>query len=496
MQAENNSGKLSVIEKVGFGLGDTASNILYQAWSFFLAIFYTDVFMLPTGIASYLFLATRVWDMVFDPTIGMIADRTHSRWGKFRPYLLWLAIPYGALAWAMFITPNWGLNARIIYAFVTYILATTAYTAINIPYSSLMAVMTPSPKERTSLSRYRFLFAFLGMLIITTFTLPLARLLGADPSHPGYNKDLGYSQALGFQMTMAIFGAIAVLLLFVTFFTTRERVLPPEGQASSFRQDLKDLSRNGPWIILFISAIFFLVHNAIRNASVLYYFDYVNGHGKDILLSAALGPMTLDFSRSTAFLTIGTFGMIAGVLLTYPLTKSFGKKPLIIFFTLASVVLEMSFYFLPPSNFVLLSSVNFAWSILAGGMPVFLFAMYSDVADYYEWKFRRRATGLVISGIMFAIKAGIAVGGFLTLKLLDIFEYVPNQPQTEGSITGIKLMFSIIPGIFALICGLVLVFYPINEEMLQNIEQDLKEGRRSRMDRIELDPVHPADSAV
>ncbi|RPJ59232.1 MAG: MFS transporter, partial [Acidobacteria bacterium] len=258
MQPEANAGKLSIVEKVGFGLGDTASNILYQAWSFFLAIFYTDVFMLPTSMAGYLFLVTRVWDMIFDPTIGMIADRTNTRWGKFRPYLLWMAIPYGALAYAMFITPDWGLNARIIYAFVTYILATTAYTAVNIPYSSLMAVMTPSPEERTSLSRYRFFFAFVGMLIITTFTLPLAKLLGADPAAPGYSEKLGYSQALGFQMTMAVFGAIAVVLLVVTFLTTRERVCAPEGQTSSFRQDLHDLSRNGPWIVLFISAIFFL----------------------------------------------------------------------------------------------------------------------------------------------------------------------------------------------------------------------------------------------
>ncbi|RPJ49560.1 MAG: MFS transporter, partial [Acidobacteria bacterium] len=266
--------------------------------------------------------------------------------------------------------------------------------------------------------------------------------------------------------------------------TTRERVCAPEGQTSSFRQDLHDLSRNGPWIVLFISAIFFLIHNAIRNASVLYYFNYVNGHGKDILWTLTLGPMALEFSQSTTFLTIGTLGMIAGVLLTYPLTKRFGKKALIIFFTLASVVLEMSFYVLPPENFALLSAVNFVWSILAGGMPVFLFAMYSDVADYYEWKFRRRATGLVISGIMFAIKAGIAIGGFLTLMLLDVFRYVPNQAQTPDSINGIKLLFSIIPGVFALICGLILIFYPINEATLRKIEADLKERKSQEREGV------------
>ncbi|MCJ7728729.1 MAG: glycoside-pentoside-hexuronide (GPH):cation symporter, partial [Sedimentisphaerales bacterium] len=259
------SGKLSLVEKVGYGLGDTASNILYQAWSFFLAKFYTDVFGIPAKTASIMFLVTRIWDMLNDPLMGMIADRTNTRWGKFRPYLLWMAVPYGMLACAMFVTPEWGQNTKIVYAYATYILATMAYTAVNIPYSSLMAVMTPDSQERTTLSQYRFFFAFVGMLLITTFTLPLAKFFGANPSHPGYNKELGYSQALGYQMTMAVFGAIAIVLLIITFLTTRERVNPPKSQRSTFRQDLKDVSRNVPWIVLFIACIFWLTHNMIRN---------------------------------------------------------------------------------------------------------------------------------------------------------------------------------------------------------------------------------------
>jgi len=469
--------KLSITEKVGFGLGDTASNILYQAWSFFLAKFYTDVYLLPAETASILFLVTRVWDWAFDPMIGMIADRTETRWGKFRPYLLWLAVPYGVLAYAMFITPSWGQGAKIAYAYVSYILATTVYTAVNIPYSSLMAVMTPSAKERTSLSQYRFFFAFMGMLLVTTFTLPLAKVFGADRSHPGYSAELGYSQALGYQTTMAVFGALAVVLLFVTFKTTRERVRPPEGQRSSFRQDLRDLARNGPWIVLFVSAIFFLIHNAIRNASVLYYFDYVARGGTSILLTASLGPLHLEFDRTTTFLFFGTLGMVAGVLVTTPCTRRFGKKPLIVAITLLSAVLELVFFVLPPDAFSVLVAANFAWSVLAGATPVLLFAMYADVADYYEWKFRRRATGLVISGIMFAIKAGIAIGGFMTLRLLAAFHYVPNQAQAPEAVTGIKLLFSVIPAAFSLVYGAILVLYPINEAMLQRIEAELGERR-------------------
>jgi glycoside/pentoside/hexuronide:cation symporter, GPH family len=466
--------RLSIVEKVGFGLGDTASNILYQAWSFFLAKFYTDVYMLPADVASILFLVTRVWDMVFDPTIGMIADRTKTRWGKFRPYLLWLAIPYGALTYIMFITPNWGHSAKILYAYVTYILATTLFTGVNIPYSSLMAVMTPNAKERTVLSQYRFFFAFIGQLLVTALMLPLAKYLGADPSHPGYSATLGFSQALGYSRGMGVFATIAVVLLFITFATTRERVQPPEGQKSSFKEDLSDLLQNVPWLVLFISAIFFLVHNVVRNGTIAYYFDYVAGIGKGTLLTLTLGPLHLDFDQTSVFLFFNTIGMIAGVLITMPLVKLVGKKPLIIAITLLSAAIELLFYFLPPENFTLLTGVNVLWAVLAGATPVLLFSMYADVADYYEWRFNRRATGLVTSGIMFAIKFGIAIGGFFTLKMLAAFHYVPNQDQSPEAIMGIKLLFSVIPAALSAVYGLLLIFYPINERFLQQIESDLK----------------------
>ena len=277
-----------------------------------------------------------------------------------------------------------------------------------------------------------------------------------------------------------MFGLLAVVLLFVTFATTRERVQPPVGQKSSFRDDLRDLGRNLPWIVLFVSAIFFLVHNAIRNGSVLYYFDYVAGNGKEILLTLALGPLTLDFDRTTTFLFLGTLGMIAGVLVSTPLSRRFGKKPSIIAITLAAAVIEAAFYVLPPTSYWLVTWANVLWSILAGATPVLLFAMYADVADYYEWKFRRRATGLVISGIMFAIKAGVAIGGFLTLSLLAVFHYVPNQVQEPGAVNGIKLLFSVIPAALSLLYGLILVLYPIDEPLLQKIEAELAERRAAQ----------------
>ncbi|MBN1481725.1 MFS transporter [candidate division KSB1 bacterium] len=468
-------GKLSIAEKVGYGLGDMASNILYQAWSFFLMIFYTDVFGITPKVASFMFLITRVWDMINDPIMGMIADRTKTPWGKFRPYLLWMAVPYGILAYTMFITPEWSQSMKIVYAYVTYILATMAYTAINIPYSSLMAVMTPDPKERTTLSQYRFFFAFIGgMLLVTTFTRPLAKFFGAVPSHSGYSEELGYSQALGFQTTMGVFGTIAIALLVITFLTTRERVTPPVEQKSSFKKDIQDVSKNIPWIVIFIAAVFWLIHNMIRNGMVAYYFDYVNGNGSNILWTFSIGALKLDFDQTTTFLTIGTFGMIAGVLISTYLKNRFDRKMVIIFLSLASAFVNLLFYWLPTDNFVILGLVNFIWSVIAGAMPVFLFSMFADVADFHEWKFNQRATGLVTAGIMFAIKMGVAIGGFLALYILDLYGYDSQASITPHIVNGIKLLFSVIPAGFIFVCGIILFFYPVNEKLLVTIERDLK----------------------
>ncbi len=470
-------GKLPLYEKIGYGFGDTASNILYQAWSFFLMIFYTDVFGIDAKVASFMFLITRVWDMINDPIMGMIADRTNTRWGKFRPYLLWMAVPYGILACAMFITPNWSQNMKVVYAYVTYILATMAYTAINIPYSSMMAVLTPNPKERTTLSQYRFFFAFIGMLLVTTFTKPLAKFFGSNPSHPGYDAELGYSQALGFQVTMGVFGAIAIILLLITFLTTRERVKPSKEQKSSFLGDLLDVAMNIPWIVIFVASIFWLIHNMIRNGMVAYYFDYVNGEGSKVFWTLTLGAIKLDFDQTTVFLTIGTFGMMAGVLLSTPVKKHFDRKLVIIFLSLTSALINGVFYWLPKDNFVVLGIVNAIWAIVAGAMPVFLFAMFADVTDFHEWKFRQRATGLVTAGIMFAIKMGVAIGGFLGLYILGQYGYVKDEPITPEIIHGIKLLFSVIPAGFILVCGIILCFYPINDKLLAKIEEDLKERK-------------------
>jgi GPH family glycoside/pentoside/hexuronide:cation symporter len=335
----------------------------------------------------------------------------------------------------------------------------------------MMAVMTPDPRERTTLSQYRFFFAFIGKLLIATFMLPLVKFFGTSSDGTDYNA------AIGYRMAAVVFGVIATILIFITFLTTRERVQPPKGQRSTFGQDLKDVFKNPPWIILFIACIFWLTHNMIRDGSIIYYFNYVSGRGKDVLFTIPLRLFTLDFDLTTTFMTIEVLGLMAGVFLSTPCKKYFSKKSLSIFLALASVVLGAIFYVLPSDNFLVLVVFNFLRAIVTGALPVFLFAMFTDVTDFHEWKFGRRATGLIIAGIMFAIKMGVAIGGSLQLKLLDVFGYKAHVAQTPGAIVGIKLLFSIIPAAFILICGLVLCFYPINEKLLAKIEVDLKERK-------------------
>jgi len=299
--------------------------------------------------------------------------------------------------------------------------------------------------------------------------LPLVNFFGTTSA--------GNNPAVGYKKTMAVFGAIATVLLLITFLTTRERVKPPKDQKSTFGQDLKDVFRNVPWVILFSACIFWLIHNMIRDGSVMYYFDYVSGNGSDVLFSLPLRIFTLDFDRTTTFMTLDVLGMMVGVFLSTPCKKRFGKKPLSIFFVLASAVLGGIFYVLPPDNFVVLVVVNLFRAVVTGALPVFLFAMFTDVTDYHEWKFGRRATGLIIAGIMFAIKLGVAIGGFLQLRTLDAFGYVPNVAQTPQAVTGIKLLFSVIPAAFIIVCGIILFFYPIDEKMLEKIEVDLKQRK-------------------
>jgi GPH family glycoside/pentoside/hexuronide:cation symporter len=387
----------------------------------------------------------RVFDAVMDPLTGMIADRTNSRWGKFRPFILWGALPYGLIGYLMFINPALGAHGKLVFAYVTYGLMWVAYTAINIPYSALMGVMSPSSEERTSLSTYRFICAFSGQFLIALLVVKLKNFLG------------GGNEAAGFRYTMLLFSVISVAMFLYTFAMTRERVQPPADQVSSLRADLKALVRNGPWVVLFFSAFFTLTNTAVRGASIIYYFKYI----------------VRDESKSVFYMSAGSLAFIAGAVSTKLFLRFFKRRPLMIGLSLLNAVTMASFYFVNPQAIWLLNALNILATFLVGPTPAILWSMYADTADYGEWKFGRRTTGLIFSAAVFSQKIGLAVGAALAGWMLWYFGFVPNAAETDRTLHGITLMFSVGPAVFAILGALAIFFYTLTEAQMKSIEQDL-----------------------
>ena len=309
---KNSPDHLKFTEKLGYGLGDGASNFFFQFFNIFLLYYYTDIFGLHPAAVGIMFIATKVIDAISDPLMGIIADRTNTRWGKFRPYLLWMAIPYGVLGYAMFANPDFSPAGKLIYAYATYTLMMLAYTAINIPYSALMGVMTPSSIERTSVSSYRFICAFTAAWLIGTFVTPLKTILGAG------------NEAEGFRITMMLFAVFSIALFWVTFATTKERVKPMQ-KKSDLKLDFKAMLGNGPWLALFSAAIFTLMDVAVRNGAIMYYFKYYVGDDGIAIF--------LIFDKTAVFMSTGLIAMVAGIACTKFLADRFGKRPLILILT-------------------------------------------------------------------------------------------------------------------------------------------------------------------
>ena len=451
--------RLRFEEKLGYGLGDTASNFLFQFFSIFLLYYYTDVFGISAAAVGTLFLVSRLWDAVNDPMMGAIADRTNTRFGKFRPYLLWMAVPYGAIGYLMFANPEFGNQGKLIYAWVTYSLAMMIYTAINVPYSALMGVMTPSSQERTQLSSFRFVGAFGGLLLVSLLVRPLVDYFG------------GGDEAAGFQITMAIFAVVSVLLFWFTFATTKERVSVPKNESDNLKRDLTFLVRNPPWVVLCFAGIFTLASVALKGAVTVHFFKYfVGDDGSQIFLF---------FDATTLFMSIGTLALIAGVACTSFLTKRFEKKLLLIALSAGSALCNFALFFVPADQFTTLMIFNILGSLFAGPTAPLVWAMYADVADYGTWRFGRRTTGLVFSASQFAQKFGLAIGAGLSGWLLSAFGYVANVEQTDVAEMGIRLLFTILPAGISVLNILVLTLYPLSDSKVREIEQELAERKEA-----------------
>ncbi|HEY6915143.1 MAG TPA: MFS transporter, partial [Paludibacter sp.] len=416
---EKTATKLSFKEKVGYSLGDTASHFVWDMVGFWLLFFYTDVYGISAAAAGTIMLIARFWDMAIDPIIGVVSDRTNTRWGKFRPYILFGAVPYAILAILTFTTPDFGEVGKIIYAGATYVLLMTAYAFINLPYSALGAVMTDDTYERAGLNTYRFIAGFSGQFIVTGLALTLANFFGHG------------NKAQGFQYTVFLFAALSLVFFFITFQTTKERVKPPKEQKNSLKEDLKNLFANKAWRILAIVGIVSFIMFAMQNAAIAYYFKYYLGKEDNVQL----------------FNVIGTVALIVALPLSKPLAKRFGNKNVFIGSSLISGLFFILIYLARVQDIYTIYAFNIIAKMAYAPAVPLLWTMIADSADYGEWTTGRRATGLYFSAAVFAQKAGWGIGAAIAGWILTLSQFVPNVTQTDTAITGIKLLVSVIPGV-------------------------------------------------
>ncbi|HSO87444.1 MAG TPA: MFS transporter, partial [Draconibacterium sp.] len=390
--------KLSVREKIGYSLGDTASHFVWDMVGFWLLFFYTDVYGISAAAAGTIMLVARFWDMAIDPVIGVVSDRTNTRWGKFRPYILFGAVPYAILAILTFTTPNFGEVGKIIYAGATYVLLMTAYAAINLPYSALGAVMTDDTYERAGLNTYRFIAGFSGQFIVTGLALTLAEFFG------------GGDKAQGFQYTVFLFAGLSLIFFFITFKTTRERVHPPKEQVNSLKEDIGNLFKNKAWIVLALVGIISFIMFAMQNAAIAYYFKYYLGRENNVQL----------------FNVIGTVALIVALPLSKPLAKRFGNKNVFIGSSLISGLFFMLIYVAGVNDLTTIYVFNIIAKMAYAPAVPLLWTMIADSADYGEWTTGRRATGLYFSAAVFAQKAGWGIGAAIAGWILAASSFVPN----------------------------------------------------------------------
>jgi glycoside/pentoside/hexuronide:cation symporter, GPH family len=445
-------------EYIGYALGDTASNFFFQTFNIFLTYYYVDVWGIAPTVLLWLIPLVRAFGAFDDVIMGLIADRTNTRWGKFRPYLLFGAIPYGICGYLIFLGPDLGPNGKIAYAAITYAMMMVSYTVINVPYSAMLGVISPSPRTRTVASTYRFVGAFGAAFLISLFVRPLVEYLGAG------------NELRGFQLTMAIFAVVSVVLILITFATTKERVLPPPQQKTNVREELGELFKNWPWVVLLITSIFSNAFSALRSGSTIFYFKYVQGFDTT--------PVFWRLDHTTLFLTSGALGLVLGTMCLGPFARRVDKKHFAAGLSLVTGLCFLAFFFVPKGQFWMMVAVNMVAQFCAGPTSALTWALYGDVADYGEVKYGRRSTGLIYSASLFSIKSGILIGGFLVPLFLAKFGYVKGaDSQTAHALLGIAIAFSLGPAFFALLKAVALWIYPLDQKRVDEIERELTARR-------------------
>lgn len=451
-------------EKIGYGFGDAASSMYWKIFTFYLAIFYTDVFGIPAAAAGTMFLVTRIWDTANDPIMGIIGDRTNTRWGKFRPYLLWIAAPFAIIGVLLFTTPDLSVNGKIVYAYITYTLMMMAYTAINVPYASLLGVMTAKSDERTSFASYRMVFAFGGSLLVVAIFQPTVDF---------FNNIVNVGAEVSYQLTMVVIGVIAIGFFLMTFSWTRERIKPPKNQKSSLKEDFKNLLGNIPWFVILGAGVMTLIFNSVRDGVAMYYFKYY------VMDETAVSLFSATVAYSTLYLFLGQATNMLGVIMAKPVSARIGKRKTFMYAMFMAAALSVVFYFCDRENYFFIYLLQALISFCAGIIFPLMWSMYADAADYSQYKTGRRATGLVFSASSMSQKLGWTLGGSITLWLLAFFGFEANVAQTPETIEGIKYMMSFVPGIAALVSGGIMIFYKLSDSKMDEIIAELERRREA-----------------
>ncbi len=449
---------LSVKEKIGYGMGDAGCNMIGGAIMLFLNYFYTDIFGLAPALVGVLLLSVRVLDAVTDPIMGAIADRTQSRWGRFRPWILWISVPYVLFSVLMFTTPEWTYDSKVIYAFATYFLMSLTYTAINIPYCSLGSVITNDPQERVSCQSYRFVMVGVATLILSMTLLPMADWFGSE----AFGVE---SKARGYQMAMGVLALIALVMFLFCFANVRERIKPAVATNDALKADLKDVWKNDQWVRILLLTLCNVCPGFIRMAATMYYVIWV---------------MEKSTSFATMFISIGVIGMMIGSTMAKVLTDRFCKLSVFFWTNIVLAIFSVGFYFIDPHATMVIVGAYFILNIFHQIPSPLHWSLMADVDDYGEWKTGKRITGISFSGNLFFLKVGLAVAGAMVGFLLSYYGYDANAArQSDVAINGIMLLFTVIPGVGYLITAGVVRLLKVDRNLMKQIQIDLEKRRNN-----------------
>jgi GPH family glycoside/pentoside/hexuronide:cation symporter len=439
--------KLGWGEKFGYAAGDMASCLYFGIFMNFMAIFYTDVFGISAAALGTMLFVVRTWDWINDPIMGAIADRTNSKMGKFRPWLLWMILPYMLMGILTFTTFNLGPTMKLVYAYVTYTLMMMVYTMINVPYGALMGVMTAKSEERTVLASFRFIGANSGIFAVTLLLPVLVQFFGRG------NDQVGYTGAV------TVLAILAGALFFITFKTSTERIRPAERKHEPFREEIKELGRNGPWLTIIAISILTVMSQAIRASTTLHFFKYVSGRE----------------DWGTKLIVYNSIAAVVAVMLSKSICAAVGdKKRTYIVLNLLFAVLMGWFYFIPRDSFVLMIVNQVLIALVAAPMMPLFWSMIADTADYGAVKFGHRSTGIIFSAGTASQKIGWSIGPAVAMWILGFAGYVSNTDQNQGTIHTLRLLMSFIPAGFAILTAVVTWFYKIDGKMEKELEESLR----------------------